>query len=62
MQDKWLEQLAQFQRVIVNCPLEGMGQMNDYLRPPSDPVWKHFDKLVKPLTLKQASVLKLGLP
>jgi imidazole glycerol phosphate synthase subunit HisF len=24
-----------FEKVIVNCSLEGMGAMNDYLRPPS---------------------------
>jgi MoaA/NifB/PqqE/SkfB family radical SAM enzyme len=48
MQDRWLEQLGQFERVIVNCSLEGMGAMNDYLRPPSkwDSVWSNFDKLV----------------
>ena len=34
MQDKWLEQLSKFERVIVNCS-EGMGEMNDYLRPSS---------------------------
>lgn len=47
MQDKWLEQLGQFKKVIVNCSLEGSGAMNDYLRPPSkwDSVWKNFDKL-----------------
>ena len=44
MQDRWLEQLGQFKRVVVNCSLEGMGAMNDYLRPPSnwDSVWKNF--------------------
>jgi len=49
MQDKWLNQFSQFERVVVNCSLEGMGDMNDYLRPPSqwDSVWAHFDKLVK---------------
>jgi sulfatase maturation enzyme AslB (radical SAM superfamily) len=49
MQDRWLNQLAKFEKVIVNCSLEGMGDMNDYLRPPSkwDSVWKNFDKLVK---------------
>ena len=47
MQDRWLEQLGQFKRVVVNCSLEGMGAMNDYLRPPSkwDSVWKNFTKL-----------------
>ena len=49
MQDKWLKQLSKFQQVVVNCSLEGMFEMNDYLRPPSkwDSVWKNFDKLVK---------------
>lgn len=49
MQDRWLEQFSQFKGVIVNCSLEGMGEMNDYLRPPSkwNSVWSHFDKLVK---------------
>ena len=49
MQDKWLEQFSQFKHVVVNCSLEGMGEMNDYLRPPSkwDSVWEHFDKLVQ---------------
>lgn len=48
MQDKWLEQLSKFERVIVNCSLEGVGDMNDYLRPPSnwDSVWDKFTKLV----------------
>ena len=32
MQDKWLEQLGKFEKAIINCPLEGMGAMNDYLR------------------------------
>ena len=61
MQDKWLEQLAQFERVIVNCSLEGMGQMNDYLRPPSkwDSVWKHFDKLVKFANTKAGKRIKV---
>lgn len=47
MQDKWLRQLGEFKRVVVNCSLEGMGAMNDYLRPPSnwDNVWRNFDKL-----------------
>jgi sulfatase maturation enzyme AslB (radical SAM superfamily) len=36
MQDKWLEQLGKFEKAIVNCSLEGMGAMNDYLRPPSN--------------------------
>ena len=49
MQDKWLDQLSKFEKVIVNCSLEGQGAMNDYMRPPSkwDSVWQHFDKLVK---------------
>jgi len=49
MQDRWLKQFSQFERVVVNCSLEGMGDMNDYLRPPSqwNSVWAHFDKLVK---------------
>lgn len=49
MQDKWLKQLGQFKKVIVNCSLEGTGAMNDYLRPPSkwSSVWEKFDKLVK---------------
>lgn len=49
MQDKWLKQLGEFKRVVVNCSLEGMGAMNDYLRPPSkwDNVWRNFDKLVQ---------------
>ena len=49
MQDRWLEQLGKFERVIINCSLEGMEDMNDYLRPPSKwtSVWKNFDKLVK---------------
>lgn len=49
MQDKWLQQLGQFRRVIVNCSLEGTGAMNDYLRPPSkwSSVWEKFDKLVR---------------
>lgn len=48
MQDRWLQQLSKFERVVVNCSLEGMGTMNDYLRPPSDwnRVWRNFDKLV----------------
>jgi MoaA/NifB/PqqE/SkfB family radical SAM enzyme len=47
MQDRWLKQLGQFKKVIVNCSLEGMGDMNDYLRPPSKwaSVWANFDKL-----------------
>jgi MoaA/NifB/PqqE/SkfB family radical SAM enzyme len=49
MQDRWLHQLGEFENVIVNCSLEGMGAMNDYLRPPSkwDSVWRNFDKLVQ---------------
>jgi len=49
MQDRWLKQFSQFKQVVVNCSLEGMGDMNDYLRPPSqwDSVWENFDKLVK---------------
>ena len=49
MQDKWLDQLAKFEKVIVNCSLEGMGDMNDYMRPPSKwaSVWKNFDNLVQ---------------
>ena len=49
MQDRWLDQLSKFEKVIVNCSLEGQGAMNDYMRPPSkwDSVWQHFDKLVK---------------
>ena len=64
MQDRWLEQLGQFERVIVNCSLEGMGAMNDYLRPPSkwDSVWKNFDKLVKYSNTKAVSYTHLTLP
>jgi len=49
MQDRWLRQLGEFEKVIVNCSLEGMGTMNDYLRPPSkwDNVWRNFDKLMQ---------------
>jgi sulfatase maturation enzyme AslB (radical SAM superfamily) len=48
MQDKWLVQLGKFKKVIVNCSLEGMDDMNDYLRPPSNwkSVWNNFTKLV----------------
>lgn len=48
MQDRWLKQLGKFERVIVNCSFEGIGEMNDYLRPPSkwDSVWSNFEKLV----------------
>lgn len=61
MQDKWLEQLGKFERAIVNCSLEGMGQMNDYLRPPSkwDSVWKNFDKLVKYSNTKDGKRIKV---
>lgn len=61
MQDRWLEQLAQFEKVIVNCSLEGMGPMNDYLRPPSkwDSVWKNFDKLVKFSNTKAGKRIKV---
>ena len=61
MQDRWLEQLGQFERVIVNCSLEGMGAMNDYLRPPSkwDSVWKNFDKLVKYSNTKAGKNIKV---
>jgi sulfatase maturation enzyme AslB (radical SAM superfamily) len=61
MQDKWLEQLSKFERVIVNCSLEGMGAMNDYLRPPSkwDSVWQKFDKLVKFSNTKEGKRIKV---
>lgn len=61
MQDRWLEQLGQFERAIVNCSLEGMGDMNDYLRPPSkwDSVWKNFDKLVKYSNTKAGKNIKV---
>lgn len=61
MQDRWLNQLAKFEKVIVNCSLEGMGAMNDYLRPPSkwDSVWKHFDKLVKFADTKEGKRIKV---
>jgi sulfatase maturation enzyme AslB (radical SAM superfamily) len=61
MQDKWLDQLSKFERVIVNCSLEGMGVMNDYLRPPSkwDSVWQKFDKLVKFSNTKQGKRIKV---
>jgi MoaA/NifB/PqqE/SkfB family radical SAM enzyme len=60
MQDKWLNQLAKFEKVIVNCSLEGMGDMNDYLRPPSKwaSVWKNFDKLVKFADTKEGKRIK----
>ena len=61
MQDKWLEQLSKFEKVIVNCSLEGMGDMNDYLRPPSKwaSVWKNFDKLVKFSDTKEGKRIKV---
>ena len=61
MQDRWLEQLGKFEKVIVNCSLEGMGDMNDYLRPPSkwSSVWKNFDKLVKFSNTKQGKRIKV---
>ena len=61
MQDRWLEQLGKFEKVIVNCSLEGMGAMNDYLRPPSkwDSVWKNFDKLVKFSNTKAGKRIKV---
>lgn len=61
MQDKWLEQLGKFEKVIVNCSLEGMGAMNDYLRPPSkwDAVWRNFDKLVKFTNTKAGKRIKV---
>lgn len=61
MQDKWLEQLSKFERVIVNCSLEGMEEMNDYLRPPSkwNSVWKNFDKLVKFADTKAGKRIKV---
>jgi MoaA/NifB/PqqE/SkfB family radical SAM enzyme len=61
MQDKWLDQLAKFEKVIVNCSLEGMGDMNDYLRPPSKwaSVWKNFDKLVKFSDTKEGKRIKV---
>lgn len=61
MQDRWLEQLGKFERVIVNCSLEGMEEMNDYLRPPSkwDSVWKNFDKLVKYSNTKAGKNIKV---
>ena len=60
MQDRWLDQLAKFEKVIVNCSLEGMGDMNDYLRPPSkwDSVWKNFDKLVQFADTKEGKRIK----
>ena len=61
MQDRWLEQLGKFEKVIVNCSLEGMGDMNDYLRPPSkwESVWKNFDKLVKFSNTKAGKRIKV---
>lgn len=61
MQDKWLDQLSKFEKVIVNCSLEGQGAMNDYMRPPSqwDSVWKHFDKLVKFADTKAGKRIKV---
>ena len=61
MQDRWLEQLGKFEKVIVNCSLEGMGAMNDYLRPPSkwSSVWKNFDKLVKFSNTKAGKRIKV---
>ena len=61
MQDRWLEQLAKFEKVIVNCSLEGMEDMNDYLRPPSKwaSVWKNFDKLVKFSDTKEGKRIKV---
>jgi len=61
MQDKWLAQLSKFEKVIVNCSLEGMFEMNDYMRPPSkwDSVWKNFDKLVKFSDTKEGKRIKV---
>ena len=61
MQDRWLEQLGKFEKVIVNCSLEGMGDMNDYMRPPSKwaSVWKNFDKLVKFSNTKAGKCIKV---
>lgn len=61
MQDRWLEQLGKFERVIINCSLEGMEEMNDYLRPPSKwaSVWKNFDKLVKYSNTKNGKNIKV---
>ncbi len=61
MQDKWLDQLAKFEKVIVNCSLEGMGDMNDYMRPPSKwaSVWKNFDKLVQFADTKPGKRIKV---
>ena len=61
MQDKWLDQLSKFEKVIVNCSLEGQGAMNDYMRPPSqwDSVWKHLDKLVKFADTKAGKRIKV---
>jgi MoaA/NifB/PqqE/SkfB family radical SAM enzyme len=61
MQDNWLAQLGQFKKVTVNCSLEGMGDMNDYLRPPSkwDSVWSKFDKLVKFSNTKAGKCIKV---
>ena len=60
MQDRWLNQLAKFEKVIVNCSLEGMEDMNDYLRPPSKwaSVWKNFDKLVQFADTKEGKRIK----
>jgi len=61
MQDRWLDQLSKFEKVIVNCSLEGMEDMNDYLRPPSkwSSVWKNFDKLVKFTNTKEGKNIKV---
>lgn len=61
MQGRWLKQLAQFERVIVNCSLEGMGQMNDYLRPPSNwsSVWKNFTTLMNFADTKEGKRIKV---
>ena len=61
MQDRWLDQLSKFEKVIVNCSLEGQGAMNDYMRPPSkwDSVWQHFDKLVKFSDTKAGKCIKV---
>jgi len=61
MQDRWLDQLAKFEKVIVNCSLVGMEDMNDYLRPPSKwaSVWKNFDKLVKFSDTKEGKRIKV---
>lgn len=61
MQDRWLEQLGEFESVTVSCSLEGMGAMNDYLRPPSkwNSIWKNFDKLVKFSNTTQGKRIKV---